>query len=163
MRLVDTKSSQKTKKHPTKNCIRLNVALKNHQTPYKVKTDGHQGKTVDFTASGTVTLPSGEPAPANGLLAWEIPGEIPPDWPQTTAQPLADFWDARIKRQQEIDASIAAKADREYPYDKPYEAQNTVRVAGPFTVESLSPHRTLTVGADSGKLLNARPNEKARG
>jgi adenine-specific DNA-methyltransferase len=52
------------------------------------------------------------------------------------------FWEARIARQKEIDASIAAKADFEYLYDKPYEDKKKVRVAGPFTVESLSPHRT---------------------
>ena len=45
----------------------------------------------------------------------------------------------------EIDASIAAKAEFEYLYDKPYEDKKKVRVAGPFTVESLSPHRVLGV------------------
>ena len=45
----------------------------------------------------------------------------------------------------EIDTSIAAKADYEYLYDKPYEDNKKVRVAGPFTVESLSPHRLLGV------------------
>ena len=35
--------------------------------------------------------------------------------------------------------SIAAKAEFEYLYDKPYEDKKKVRVAGPFTVESLSP------------------------
>ena len=58
----------------------------------------------------------------------------------------AKWWKARIDRQKEIDASIAAKADFEYLYDKPYEDRTIVRVAGPFTVESLSPHRVLTVG-----------------
>jgi adenine-specific DNA-methyltransferase len=56
-----------------------------------------------------------------------------------------EWWQARIARQKEIDASIAAKADPEYLYDKPYEDKKKVRVAGPFTVESLSPHRTLGV------------------
>ncbi len=54
-----------------------------------------------------------------------------------------EWWDLRIARQKEIDKSIAAKADFEYLYDKPYEDKKTVRVAGPFTVESLSPHRVL--------------------
>ncbi|CRI65843.1 hypothetical protein THIOKS12540004 [Thiocapsa sp. KS1] len=57
----------------------------------------------------------------------------------------AEWWKARINRQQEIDASIAAKADSEYLYDKPYTDKKTVRVSGPFTVESLSPHRVLGV------------------
>ncbi|MET3289314.1 UNVERIFIED_CONTAM: hypothetical protein ABID98_001884 [Brevibacillus sp. OAP136] len=39
----------------------------------------------------------------------------------------------------------AAKADFEYLYDKPYEDKKKVRVAGPLTVESLSPHRVLVV------------------
>ena len=57
----------------------------------------------------------------------------------------AAWWEARIARQKEIDASIAAKADTEYLYDKPYFDKDRVRVAGPFTVESLSPHRMLAV------------------
>ncbi len=57
----------------------------------------------------------------------------------------AEFWQARIARQQEIDKSIAAKAEFEYLYDKPYIDNKKVRVAGPFTVESLSPHRVLGV------------------
>ncbi len=55
----------------------------------------------------------------------------------------AEWWEQRIARQKEIDASIASKADTEYLYDKPYEDNKKVRVAGPFTVESLSPHRVL--------------------
>jgi len=51
---------------------------------------------------------------------------------------LSEWWEVRIARQKEIDASIAAKADSEYLYEKPYENKKTVRVAGPFTVESLS-------------------------
>jgi adenine-specific DNA-methyltransferase len=56
------------------------------------------------------------------------------------------WWDARSARQKEMDESIAAKADFEYLYDKPYEEPGIVRVAGPCTVESLAPHRTLAVG-----------------
>ena len=57
----------------------------------------------------------------------------------------ANWWQARIARQKEIDASITARAELEYLYDKPYEDNRQVRVAGPFTVESLSPHRVLGV------------------
>ena len=55
---------------------------------------------------------------------------------------------ARITRQREIDASIAAKAEFEFLYDKPFSDSGKTRVAGPFTVESLSPHRTLAVDWD---------------
>lgn len=126
----------------------LNSALRGHATPFKVETGGRAGAKIDFTATGEVTLPSGEMAPANGFMEWEIPREAPPGWPATAQQALARFWDARITRQKEIDASIAAKADFEYLYDKPYTDRGKVRVAGPFTVESLSPHRTLAVDWD---------------
>lgn len=79
------------------------------------------------------------------LEEWEVPREAPDNWPPSAASLLAKFWEARIARQREIDASIAAKADFEYLYDKPYTDNKKVRVAGPFTVESLSPHRMLGV------------------
>ena len=82
------------------------------------------------------------------LPEWEVPHERPDHWPPATDHLLTQFWTARIARQKEIDASIAAKADFEYLYDKPYEDKKKVRVAGPFTVESLSPHRVLAVDED---------------
>ena len=75
--------------------------------------------------------------------------ERPADpWPEDASQLHAAWWAARIARQKEIDASIAAKADFEYLYDKPYEDKKRVRVAGPFTVDSLSPHRVLGMDED---------------
>ncbi len=44
---------------------------------------------------------------------------------------------------EEVDAAIRRHAEYELLYDKPYEDSKKVRVAGPFTVESLSPHRSL--------------------
>ena len=79
---------------------------------------------------------------------WEIPREADEGWPEEAKQLHAEWWEQRIARQKEIDASIAAKADYEYLYDKPYEDKKKVRVAGPFTVESLSPHRVLSVDED---------------
>ena len=76
---------------------------------------------------------------------WEIPREADKAWQDPAKKLHADWWQARIARQKEIDASIAAKAEFEYLYDKPYEDKRKVRVAGPFTVESLSPHRVLGV------------------
>ena len=66
-------------------------------------------------------------------------------WEQKATALHGEWWRQRIARQREIDASIAAKADYEYLYDKPYQDGKKVRVAGPFTVESLSPHRILGV------------------
>lgn len=74
---------------------------------------------------------------------WEIPREADAAWPDAAKVMHAKWWESRIARQREIDASIASKAEFEYVFDKPYEDKKTVRVAGPFTVESLSPHREL--------------------
>ncbi len=79
---------------------------------------------------------------------WEIPRDADEAWPDETKQLHAEWWQQRIARQKDIDASIAAKADYECLYDKPFVDSKRVRVAGPFTVESLSPHRTLAVDED---------------
>ena len=76
---------------------------------------------------------------------WEVPRHAETSWNTEAAALHEEWWRQRIARQQEIDASIAAKADYEYLYDKPYQDAKKVRVAGPFTVESLSPHRILGV------------------
>ena len=80
-----------------------------------------------------------------GWEEWQIPREASEEWPAEAVETHRLWWEARIARQQEIDASIADRADYEYLYDKPYEDNRKVRVAGPFTVESLSPHRVLAV------------------
>ncbi len=87
-----------------------------------------------------------------------------PDRPYDPWKPEATeshrlWWEARVARQQEIDAAIAARADVEYLYDKPYDDPKRVRVAGPFTVESLSPHRLLAF--DEADQLIDRVAERA--
>ena len=83
---------------------------------------------------------------------WEIPREVDGKWSAKAKELHQKWWEACIERQKEIDASIAAKAEFEYLYDKPYTDNGKVRVAGPFTVESLSPHRVLTV--DNEELID---------
>ena len=89
----------------------------------------------------------------NGMVGvsweeWEVPRQAEDDWPESAKTVHAEWWEARIARQAEIDASIAAKAPFEFLYDRPYQDSGRVRVAGPFTVESLSPHRTLAIGEE---------------
>ena len=91
---------------------------------------------------GQLSVASGQ---KKKLEEWEIPRERPSNWPPATQPLITAFWRERIERQKAIDASIAAKAEFEYLYDKPYTDNKKVRVAGPFTVESLSPHRVLGV------------------
>jgi adenine-specific DNA-methyltransferase len=82
-------------------------------------------------------------------LATLPPAPVDP-WTDAEAIKLhAAWWEARIARQKEIDASIARAADVEFLYDRPYVDNSRVRVAGPFTVESLSPHRVVTSRDDS--------------
>jgi len=74
---------------------------------------------------------------------WEIPREADGVWSTEGKKLHSEWWECRIARQKEIDASIAANAEFEYLYDKPYEDNRKVRVAGPFTVESISPFRSV--------------------
>ena len=86
---------------------------------------------------------------------WEIPRQAVATWCEKVKSIHGDWWKQRIARQEEIDASIAAKADYEYLYDKPYQDNRKVRVAGPFTIESLSPHRMLSVDENDEIIDNA--------
>jgi len=79
---------------------------------------------------------------------WELPREPEEDWPGEAAELLKSWWEMRLKRQEEIDESIARHSEAEILYDQPYEDKKRVRVAGPFTVESLSPHRVLSTDQD---------------
>ena len=54
------------------------------------------------------------------------------------------WWELRQERQAEIDAAIARHSEGEILYDKPFEDKKRLRITGPFTVESLSPHRVLS-------------------
>jgi len=111
---------------------------------YTVTTGGRKTRKIDSTASGTVKIDSGEEVSANFLLQWKVPRKAP-----RMVQDHAGAF-GRVLEGSPCSTSIdqcfhPAKADQEYLYDKPYEDRSTVRVAVPFTVESLSPHRVLVV------------------
>ncbi|MDO8871491.1 MAG: site-specific DNA-methyltransferase [Methanoregula sp.] len=72
---------------------------------------------------------------------WEIPREAQEN--EKLSGLLSQWWTLRQQNQNEIDASIMHRADMEMLYDKPYDDPKRIRVTGPFTVESLSPHRIL--------------------
>ena len=88
---------------------------------------------------------------------WEVPRYISvlDEYKHLPATPEAvrlydEWWCIRTERQRKIDESIALNADVELLYDRPYEDKRKVRVAGPFTVESLSPHRTVPMDDTEG-------------
>ena len=70
--------------------------------------------------------------------------------PHVTLKSIANNPDIKegMTRQQ-IDAAIARHADTETLYDQPYEDNKRVRVCGPFSVESLSPHRVLSTADEN--------------
>jgi len=118
----------------------LNRALRGAPpAPFTVLEGGRKGKSVDFAAKeqATVPLPSGESAPAGALLEWEVPFDLPAEWPASARAPFEAFHAARQAMQREMDASIAAHADQEVLYDQPQVARNKLRVTGPFTVEAV--------------------------
>src|SRR6218665_2127348 len=95
----------------------------------------------------------------------ELTGKIPPDYkpagdikkgfvykrvPHVTLKSIANNPDIKAgMTRKEIDAAIAKHADTETLYDQPYEDNKRIRVCGPFSVESLSPHRVLSTNDDS--------------
>ena len=133
----------------------LNQALGRTQSRH-AREGGHpEAKNLDSRIRGNDKLLAWE--------EWEIPRETDAKWSDAAKKLHADWWSTRITRQKEIDASIAAKAEHEYLYDKPYEDKKKVRVAGPFTVESLSPHRVLAVDENDELIDRAAQTEAGYG
>ena len=90
---------------------------------------------------------------------WNFPLEANDQWSKEIQTLHSSFWVIRRNLQLEIDGSISARAEFEYLYDRPYEDKKKVRVAGPFTVESLSPHRSLGVD-ENDNLIDIFRNEE---
>jgi adenine-specific DNA-methyltransferase len=90
----------------------------------------------------------------------ELTGQVPPAYktendvrkgfvykrvPHITLKSIANNPDIKEGlTREEIDAAIAHNAETETLYDQPYEDSKRIRVTGPFTVESLSPHRVIS-------------------
>jgi len=71
------------------------------------------------------------------LKEWEVPFELPKDWPKDTVEPFERFRKLKREMQAEMDTSIARRADQETLYDQPLVDKTKVRVTGPFTVEAV--------------------------
>ena len=90
---------------------------------------------------------------------WQVPRNLPEDAKPAAQEAHAAFWAARRARQAEMDASIARNAETEFLHDRPYAKKNSVRVTGPFTVESLSPHRVLPADEEDQAVMEALAQE----
>ena len=86
---------------------------------------------------------------------WQVPRALPDGAPDRALEAHAAFWAVRRERQAEMDASIACNAEVEFLHDRPHLKRGAVRVTGPFTVESLSPHRVLSADEDDDEVLEA--------
>jgi adenine-specific DNA-methyltransferase len=82
--------------------------------------------------------------------------------PHVTLKSIAQNPDIREgMSREEIDAAIARHAETETLFDRPYEDRKIVRVSGPFTVESLSPHRVMVDGPEDAEAAEMTPSVDA--
>jgi adenine-specific DNA-methyltransferase len=116
--------------------------------PYYLLADSPAGMKKEAELSGKLgnLAPGSSPEYRRGEAADIRFGFVYKRVPHVTLKSIANNPDIKEgMSRQEIDAAIARHAETETLYDRPYEDNKTVRVSGPFTVESLSPHRTISV------------------
>jgi adenine-specific DNA-methyltransferase len=107
------------------------------QFPYFILADSPEGRSKEQQLTGSL-LPISE---SRGDIRQ---GFVYERVQHVTLKSIANNPDLREGMgRDEIDAAIKRHADFELLYDKPYEDRHKVRVTGPFTVESLSPHRSI--------------------
>ncbi|NBJ14719.1 MAG: site-specific DNA-methyltransferase [Dehalobacter sp. 4CP] len=104
--------------------IDLNQALKGQPIEFRVTEGGRSGEILYFEKGAA-------------LLEWEVPFDLPEEWPAEAHAAFAAFHTARQHMQKKMDASIAAHADREILYDQPQVSKTRLRITGPFTVEAV--------------------------
>jgi len=105
--------------------------------PYYLLADTEEGRKKQ----GEITGKQLPPAPVRGDIRQ---GFVYERVQHITLKSIANNPDIREgMTRAEIDAAIKRHADYELLYDKPLEDKKRVRVTGPFTVESLSPYRSL--------------------
>jgi adenine-specific DNA-methyltransferase len=105
--------------------------------PYYLLADSSEGIAKEGELTGRMTPPhSTENDIRQGFVYRRVP--------HVTLKSIANHPDIKDGMSRaEIDAVIARHAETEILYDQPYDDNKRVRVCGPFTVESLSPHRVL--------------------
>jgi adenine-specific DNA-methyltransferase len=111
--------------------------------PYYVLADTPEGRAKEGQLAG-------EPLPASTTTNNIRKGFVYERVQHITLKSIAnnpDIVDGTSR--DEIDAAIKRHADFELLYDRPIEDKKRVRVSGPFTVESLSPHRSLSFAGNA--------------
>ncbi|WP_169581549.1 MULTISPECIES: site-specific DNA-methyltransferase [Microbacterium] len=106
--------------------------------PYYLLSDSAVGRAKEAALSGTAIDPSTAGGDIRHGFVYERVQHV-------TLKSIVNNPDIREgMTRAEIDVAIKRHAEFEVLYDKPYEDKSKVRVSGPFTVESLSPHRSLS-------------------
>jgi adenine-specific DNA-methyltransferase len=110
--------------------------------PYYLLADSPEGVKKDAEVTGRL--------PATHKTEGDIrKGFVYKHVPHVTLKSIANNPDIKEgMTRKEIDETIARHAETETIYDQPYEDNKRVRVTGPFTVESLSPHRFIGLDED---------------
>jgi adenine-specific DNA-methyltransferase len=105
--------------------------------PWHLLVDSPEGRAKESEVSGKLLPPA---ATTNDIRHGFVYERVQ----HTTLKSIANNPDIKEgMSRKEIDAAIRRHAEYELLYDKPYPESGKVRVAGPFTVESLSPHRAV--------------------
>ena len=124
--------------------------------PYYLLADSPEGVAKESELTGNIPLtPKTEGDIKKGFVYRCVP--------HVTLKSIANNPDIKEgMTREEIDAAIARHADTpELLYDQPYEDNNRIRVSGPFTVESLSPHRVIST--DEERPVSEQEGSKAVG
>jgi adenine-specific DNA-methyltransferase len=125
--------------------------------PYYLLADSEAGIRKEADVTGQAP-PSPIPATANDVRRGFVYERVP----HVTLKSIAQNPDIREgMTREEIDAAIARHAETETLFDRPYEDKKVVRVSGPFTVESLSPHRVLVTGPEDAEAAESTPSVDA--
>ncbi|MBV6503805.1 MAG: hypothetical protein AKCLJLPJ_01899 [Fimbriimonadales bacterium] len=115
--------------------------------PYYLLADSEEGLKKEAEITGHRPLTTGHRPLATGHDIRK--GFVYKRVPHVTLKSIANNPDVKEgMSREEIDAAIARHADTEMLYDQPYQDNKRIRVTGPFTVESLSPHRVLPADED---------------
>ncbi|WP_062515685.1 site-specific DNA-methyltransferase [Halobacillus sp. KGW1] len=88
------------------------------------------------------------------LKSWQIPKEPEKNWSQKAKQILELYQEKTEEKSRELTALLQETAGVRYRIDKPYENRKKVRVSGPFTVESISPHRIISDFQEGNDSIN---------
>jgi adenine-specific DNA-methyltransferase len=109
--------------------------------PYYLMADTPEGQRKEADLTGQMPIESTAGDIRKGFVYERVP--------HVTLKSIAQNPDIHEgMTRAEIDAAISKHAETEILFDRPYSDSKVVRVAGPFTVESLSPHRVVADGPE---------------